>query len=209
VILPFPEQSCYIGFVTAVGATPAKTAAALSEAARAIEFELAPLECEWWSRDIRGFTAPAQSKHFRIQTIECPSNQEAREGIVSVLADAEFGYLPTEMALARARDCIDRIDGANMARIGPSFWFLAGDRDGVACGSASGSTGSILCLAVVPAERGSGLEAALAHACMERLAKEAAATVEVELDLHQTATTTLYGQLGFSPKTQDCGCCSC
>lgn len=44
VIVSFPEQGCYIGFLTARAATSAAVTAALSEAAERIQLELAPLE---------------------------------------------------------------------------------------------------------------------------------------------------------------------
>jgi hypothetical protein len=53
VIVPFPEQSCYIGFVTASADTPGAVTAALRESARLIEFRLAPLDSEYLIRATR------------------------------------------------------------------------------------------------------------------------------------------------------------
>lgn len=43
VILPFPEQSCYVGFATAAAATPAAVERALDRVAELVELDLEPL----------------------------------------------------------------------------------------------------------------------------------------------------------------------
>jgi biotin carboxylase len=45
-LIPFPEQSCYIGFVTAKGRTPAEVEESLLSASRLIDFDLEPLTIE-------------------------------------------------------------------------------------------------------------------------------------------------------------------
>jgi hypothetical protein len=46
VLVPFPEQSCYIGFVTAAGETPAAVEESLLYASQLIDFDLESLAIE-------------------------------------------------------------------------------------------------------------------------------------------------------------------
>src|SRR5206468_1079924 len=106
-ILPFPEQSCYIGFLSAEGESVDDVCAALERAASVIEFVLRPLECEFWTRELNDHASFVPSEDAEPRLLDSFSRAEAREIIIPLIAASHFGERPREESLQEARHCVD------------------------------------------------------------------------------------------------------
>ncbi len=208
VIVPFPEQSCYIGFLTASADSPAAVATALRQAAGLIELRLAPLDCEYWSRSIRDHHEYIAPSSVRIRTLEEYTLAEAQERVVPIVASSQFGELPPELALAEARTCVEWLAEGNRGATSPAYWFIVGDH-AVALGSKEGDHCFASCLGVGPGHRNSGIGKALVRSIMAAFARQGCETMQIFLDPRNTAITSLCAALGFERETlieQSCRC---
>jgi biotin carboxylase len=209
VIIPFPEQNCYIGFLTASADTPDAAAAALERAASEIQFEIAPLVCENWVRTIDSPLLFEEDNRFKIRTLEKYSLEEARDIVAPIVAAAHFGEYPLHQALEKARECIHWLEEGNRGETAPSFWLVAGDY-GVALGSAMGDRCYASCLGVTLAHRGQGVGEALVRSSMSLFAERGCRTLEVTVDPRNMGNMAFYKRLGFVPENPvDNACCSC
>jgi biotin carboxylase/ribosomal protein S18 acetylase RimI-like enzyme len=208
VIVPFPEQSCYVGFLTARADSPAEVATALSEAAHAITLELAPLSCEAWTRpldDQRDYEPPAE---LGIRNLAGLSADEAREVVIPLVAATHFAELPHELALSEARQCVAWLDAGNRGETSPAAWFVADGR-GVALGSFAEEMCYISCLGVAPGGQRSGLGEALLRSIMAQGAARGCTTMEEFADPRHTAGMGLFERLGFIRNgADDDACCT-
>jgi len=208
IIVPFPEQSCYVGFLTAQAETPAAVAAALAQAAAAISLDLEPIACESWTRqlaDQRGFEPPAA---LGIHSLAGLSVDDARAVVVPLVAATHFAELPHDLALEEARLCVGWLEGGNRGETSPAAWFVA-DGQGVALGSFADGVCYISCLGVVPGHGRSGLGEALVRSVMAAGAARGCMSMEEFADPRHTAGMGLFERLGFARTDTDaCSCCS-
>jgi biotin carboxylase/GNAT superfamily N-acetyltransferase len=208
-IVPFPEQSCYVGFLTAKGETPEAVAEALAQAAGQIELELEPLTCERWTRslDDQGtYEAPAE---HGMRTLAGLTVEEARAVVVPLVAASHFGEFPAAVATAKAEECVRWLEAGHKGETAPELWLVADGR-GVALGSFSGEQSFISCLGVVPGRQGAGLGEALVRSLMALFARRGCTVMEEMADPRHIAGISLFQRLGFAsdgPDGQDC--CSC
>lgn len=207
VILPFPEQGCYIGFLTAKAETPEAVVAALSEAAAKIELEMELLCCDRWTRaiaDHRDYQPPAE---LGITSLAGYSLAEARQIVVPLVAAAHFGELPLAQAWAEAEACVRWLEEGNRGKTSPALWLVAEDR-GVALGSYDGETCYISCLGVVPGKQGGGLGEALVRSLMALFAQLGCTEMEEWGDPRHLAGVGLFERLGFVRRGADGAACS-
>jgi biotin carboxylase/GNAT superfamily N-acetyltransferase len=207
-IIPFPEQSCYVGFLTAKADTSEAVERALTIAAGAIEMELQPIECECWSRGIddhRSYEPPAQ---YKIKTLEDYQFDEARKTVLPIVAAANFGELPPQLSLDEAEKCIRWLEDYNKGQTSPSFWLIADG--GAALGSVCDDTCYVSCLSVVPEHRHSGLGTALMRTLMSIFARRGQTRMEVIVDPREPGSSGLFRRLGFAAEVSgEQTCCAC
>ena len=204
-ILPFPEQSCYIGFLSAEGESVDDVCAALKRAANTIEFVLRPLECEFWTRELSDQGSFVPSEDADVRLLDSFSREEAREIVIPV-ADSHFGERPREEALQEARRCVDWLESESRGKTGPAFWMVAQNR-AVALGSVDGETSYVSCLECYRV-RGSGIGRTVVRSIMAGFARQGCSRMRVLLDPRQPAPNALYADLGF--RREECGqqtCC--
>lgn len=206
-ILPFPEQSCYIGFLTANGSSVEGVRESLEQAADIICLEVKQLQCVYWARDLSdcvSFNPPMQSN---IQLLGEYSREQAREIVTPLIALAHFGEYPTGEAQKKAAECVAWIERGNRGECAPDSWMISAN-GGVALGSANGETCFISCLGVPPAQRRKGIGRTLVRSMMALFAKRGCARMKVLLDPRQPAPNALYQDLGFRPEAcADQTCC--
>lgn len=206
VIVPFPEQTCYIGFLTASGDSVEEVEAALSKAAGLLELELDPLSCETWTRpieDLRSYEAPAE---HGIRRLEGLTVEAAEHVVLPLIAATHFGEDPEREGLAKARQCLDWLLEGHRGETSPDVWLVAEGR-GVALGSARAETCFVSCLGVLPAHRKSGLGAALVQSIMGLFGGRGCTRMEVTVESARPGSTTLFRKLGFGPESSDESCC--
>jgi len=209
VIVPFPEQSCYVGFLTARAATPAAVADALAAASAEIELELEPLVCERWVRALDDQATYLPLPEQGIRTLEDLSQEDARAIVVPLVAATHFGELPPAIARAKATDCVRWLEAGNKGETSPALWLVAEGR-GVALGSFSGERSYISCLGVSPDSQGVGLGEALVRSLMALFARRGCNLMEEQADPRHTAGMGLFQRLGFVLEGADGqDCCSC
>jgi biotin carboxylase len=209
VIVPFPEQSCYIGFLTAKGETPAGVADALARANAQIELELEPLTCERWVRDIddqAGYQAPPE---HGIRALEGLSLERAHAVVVPLVAATHFAEFPGALATAKADACVRWLEEGNKGETSPALWLVSEGR-GVALGSYNGERCFISCLGVLPGNQGAGLGESLVRSLMALCVQRGCSVMEEQADPRHTAGMRLFERLGFVRDGADeQNCCSC
>jgi len=207
-IIPFPEQNCYVGFLTAKADTSEAVEHALTMAASAIEMELQPIECECWSRQIddhQTYQPPAQ---YDIKTLEDYGFDEARKAVLPIVASANFGELPQQLSLAEAEKCIRWLEDCNKGETSPSLWLIADG--GAALGSVCDDTCYVSCLSVVPEHRNGGLGTALMRTLMSIFARRGQTRMEVIVDPRDPGSSGLFRRLGFAAEVSgEQTCCAC
>lgn len=209
IIIPFPEQNCYVGFLTARADTPGAVEEALNKAAELIEMDLQPLGCECWARQIddqASYQAPAS---HNIRTLRDEGIEEARLAVLPLVGAANFGELPTHLSLAEADKCIRWLEEGNKGETSPSLWLIAEGR-GAALGSVCGEVCYVSCLSVIPDQRHTGLGTALMRTLMSMFAEQGCKKMEVLVDPREAGSSGLFRRLGFTmevPGGQSC--CTC
>jgi ribosomal protein S18 acetylase RimI-like enzyme len=208
-IIPFPEQNCYVGFLTARADTPAAVNDALSKAAHLIEMELQPLECEWWARKIDDQASYLPPLSHNIKTLGDEELKEARLAVLPLVGAANFGELPLQLSLAEADKCIRWLEEGNKGETSPSLWLIADGR-GAVLGSVSGETCYVSCLSVIPDQRHTGLGTALVRTLMSMFARQGCKRMEVLVDPRDAGSSGLFRRLGFTMEVSGGqACCAC
>ncbi|HEX3554025.1 MAG TPA: GNAT family N-acetyltransferase [Thermoanaerobaculia bacterium] len=209
VIVPFPEQSCYVGFLTAQGESVEDVERALSEAADRVDFVVEPLACETWLRDVtdqRSYRPPAE---LGIRTLEGCDLQRAEELVVPLVAATYFAEFPETLGRVKAVHCLRWFEDGHRGDTSPSAWFVSEGR-GVALGSARGDTCYVSLLGVVPEQRKSGLGEALVRSVMALFAGKGCIRMEIVVEPRQRGNMAFFRRLGFNLATcDDHQCCSC
>jgi len=208
VIRPFPEQSCYVGFLTASGETSEVVEHALSTAAQQIEFELDPLVWESWTREVGDHWSFRPSAGADIRVLDSSEREEVRKVVLPIVAAAYFSELPADLALKQANQYVDSLEEDSLDEASLPLWLVARDR-GIAFGSVIGNTGSLLLLGVLPSYRRSGLGEALVRSMMAQFAQRGCTGIEALLDLRQPAAPGLFRRLGFVAEAADDKTCCC
>jgi biotin carboxylase/GNAT superfamily N-acetyltransferase len=210
VVVPFPEQSCYVGFLTAAGSTPEEVEEALSTAGGRIHLDLEPLECEHLMYDLEELgPRPPLISEDGIRTLAGCTLEEAQEIVLPIIARSSFAELPLDLALAEARRCLRWLVDGNRGETSPALW-LVSEEEGVALGSVRGTTCYTSCLGVVPGRRRSGLGAALVQSVMTLGAQRGCVRMLAEVDPRQPASKGLFLHLGFQPEVPSLQtCCAC
>lgn len=207
-IIPFPEQNCYVGFLTAKADTSEAVEEALTEAASAIEMDLQPIECECWSRDIEDQGSYQPPTEYSIKTLGNYEIDEARKAVLPIVASANFGELPPQLSLDEAEKCIRWLEDCNKGETSPSFWLIADG--GAALGSVCDNTCYVSCLSVVPDHRHSGLGSALMRTLMSIFARQGQTRMEVIVDPREPGSSGLFRRLGFTAEVSgEQTCCAC
>jgi biotin carboxylase/GNAT superfamily N-acetyltransferase len=206
VIVPFPEQTCYIAFLTASGDSVEDVEAALSQAAGLLELDLAPLSCETWTRSIEDHVSYQAPPEHGIRRLAGLPLAEAEAVVLPLIAATDFGEYPEREGLARARECLDWLLEGSRGETSPDVWLVAEGR-GIALGSARGETCYVSCLGVVSSHRKSGLGSALVRSIMALFAGRGCTRMEILVEPTQPGSTTLFRKLGFGPESQDESCC--
>jgi len=208
IIVPFPEQSCYVGFLTASGENVEQVEEALSEAASLIELDLAPLCCESWRRAIADQRSYRASDEHGIRSLEGLTRERAEELILPLVTATYFGEYPEDIGLDRAKQCFDWFAQGHRGETSPEVWFVSEGR-GVALGSSRGDTCYVSLLGVLPPARKSGLGEALMRSIMSFYARKGLTQAEVAVEPTQPGSTALFRKLGFAPVDCDAAeCCS-
>ncbi len=195
IIVPFPEQACYpVGFIGAAGATREQVEDALAWAASSVSVELAPVQCQGWTRPLSPADAvrAAPGEQEVLSLADLPA-ADARRLAVSYVADIMFGELPPAEALSEAECTVDR----EYQRGTPAGVYLPGQ--GLMLGFADGDTGYVCCFGVLPEQRRRGIGAALMTAQLAAFARCGASMAVSETDPRLPLGATLLRQSGFIP----------
>jgi len=209
IIIPFPEQNCYVGFLTAKAETSAAVNEALSKAAQLVKLELQPLGCECWARKVDDQASYVPPTSHSIRALGDKNFDEARLAVLPLVGAANFGELPPQLSLVEADRCIRWLEEGNKGETSTSFWLIAEGR-GAALGSVSGETCYVSCLSVVPDQRHTGLGTALMRTLMSMFAQQGCKKMEVLVDPREAGSSGLFRRLGFTmevPGGQ--ACCTC
>lgn len=195
IIVPFPEQACYpVGFIGAAGATREQVEDALAWAASSVSVELAPVQCQGWTRPLSPADAvravPGEQEVLSLADLPAA---DARRLAVSYVADIMFGELPPAEALSEAECTVDR----EYQRGTPVGVYLPGQ--GLMLGFADGDTGYVCCFGVLPEQRRRGIGAALMTAQLAAFARCGASMAVSETDPRLPLGATLLRQSGFIP----------
>lgn len=210
IFVPYPEQSCYKGFLTARCETFQDVEGSLSRAAEQIEFGLTPLECETWTRTIgrdASYRAPAEQ---HVRSLADSPNGEVNEIVLPLVARTQFGELPEALAAENARSCLHCLAGEHQGATAADLWLVAEDR-GIALGSVrDGGVGYLSMLGVLPESRRTGLGETLVRSLMAAFAERGCDRLETLVDPRQPSSVALYQKLGFEPASrEECMCCEC
>lgn len=209
VIVPFPEQSCYVGFLTAEGGSVEAVETSLTEASARIGLEVDPLTCEVFLRSVGDQLSYRPSAELGIRTLDGYDLEQAEELVVPLVAAAHFPELPEALGREKALGCVRWFEEGHRGETDPSTWFVSGGR-GVALGSARGETCYISLLCVVPGQRKSGLGEALMRSAMAHYAANGCSHMEVVVEPRQPGNRAFFHKLGFNPaRCDDHDCCSC
>jgi biotin carboxylase/GNAT superfamily N-acetyltransferase len=208
-IVPFPEQSCYVGFITASRESAEEVEAALVQAAGLIELELDPACCETWGLSIadhRSYRPPAE---LGVQSCGGGSIDAAERAVLPLVAATYFAELPPTLGLEKARQCFTWFREGNRGATSPEDWFVAAGK-GVALGSRRGETCHVSLLGVLPGDRRSGLGQALVRSVMAHYAAQGCNTMEINVEPFHPSNTAFFRELGFVPVDgHGDSCCSC
>jgi GNAT superfamily N-acetyltransferase len=203
IIVPFPEQACYpVGFVGAAGATHQQVEDALAWAAASISVELAPVECQRWTRRLGpGDTWPAgpgpaagAAGQAVLSLADLPPAQ-ARRLASTCVADVMFGELPRAEALNAAECTV-----ARECERGEFAGVCLPDQ-GVMLGVADGETGYLFCFGVLPELRRAGIGSALMAAQLAAFARRGVRVVLAETNPRPGRHSgALLRRFGFVPE---------
>jgi len=208
-ILPFPEQSCYVGFLTAHGETVEQVESALSEASGRIRLVLDPLGCERWDRTIEDQRSYSPPSEYGIRTLAGYEMRQAEEEVLPLVAASHYGELPEDAGLAAARECLGCLDGSGGGEVSPDYWLVAQGR-GFALSWVEGGIGFLSLLGVVSDQRRSGIGEALVRSAMGLFAQRGCTRMEVSVNPRQPGSMAFYRSLGFTAaECHEHECCSC
>lgn len=208
VILPFPEQNCYIGFMTAAGETFDDVQRALATASDCLELELEPLECE---RLIRPLSDEAEAPlPDGVRTLDGLSAEDARTELLPLLAAAYHPELPADEAGEQAQCCLRWVDEGKEGESHPGLWLIHED-GGVLLASRTGTMGHLLRVGVVPNARGRNIAVTLMQAAFGVLARAGCTNADTLVDPRLPAPGRLARKVGFTSTAQSCqtSCCEC
>jgi ribosomal protein S18 acetylase RimI-like enzyme len=183
-----------VGFIGAAGSTHEQVEDALAWASASISVELAPVQCQRWTRPL----SPAHA----IRAV--PGGQEvlslaglpaadARQLAVSYVADIMFGELPRAEALSEAECTVAR----EYQRGALAGVYLPGQ--GLMLGFTDGGTGYVCCFGVLPEQRRSGAGSALMTAQLAAFSRCGATTAVSETDPRLPLGAALLRHCGFTP----------
>jgi biotin carboxylase/GNAT superfamily N-acetyltransferase len=198
IIVPFPEQACYpVGFIGAAGATHEQVEDALAWASASISVELAPIQCQRWTRPLDPADAmravPGDQGEQTVLSLADLPVADARQLAVSYVADIMFGELPRAEALSEAECTV----GCEYQRGAPAGVYLPGQ--GLMLGFTDGDTGYVCCFGVLPEQRRSGIGSALMTAQLAAFARCGATTAVSETDPRLPLGAALLRRSGFTP----------
>lgn len=209
VILPFPEQSCYVGFLTASGESFEAVQEALATASDRVQLDLEPLECEVLACHISSHAAYQPPGELGIRSLEGCDFEAAEKLVVPVVASTYFRELPSAEAEDKALGCVRWLEDGHRGQTSPDAWFVAPER-GVALGSSTDGTAYVSLVGVTPESRRTGLGRGLVMAAMGHFARLGCERMEVVVEPDRPGSSGLFKALGFT--RQECethACCSC
>jgi ribosomal protein S18 acetylase RimI-like enzyme len=197
IIVRFPEQACYpVGFIGATGATHEQVEDALAWASASISVELAPAECQRWTRPLNdGDARLALPREQPVLSLAGLPPAEARELAVSYVADIMFGELPRDEALREAECTV----GTETRRGELAGVYLPGQ--GLMLGHIDGGTGYVCCFGVLPDQRRAGTGTILMTAQLAEFARRGATVAVSETDPRLPLGAALLRRSGFTPDT--------
>jgi biotin carboxylase/ribosomal protein S18 acetylase RimI-like enzyme len=207
-IVPFPEQSCYVGFVTAVGETAQEVEQTLNSASQVISLELTPVECQMWECSIDPTSANLHSPVSEIEDLSVQPVSRARQIVREMLARAQFAELPAHAAATEAANCLEALESGRFGETSTDYWLVAKNR-GVILGAHRDSSGFIACLAVIPQFRRDGVGGGLVGSLMSRFAARGETVMQVIVDPRDSAALATYRKLGFVPADAPKQVCCC
>lgn len=209
-IVPFPEQSCYIGFVTAAGGTTEEVARTLDLARRSVSLQLDAIDCQTWECEIDPISLSGRVQAPTVEDLSMLPIAQARSIASDILARAQFLEFPAKDAELKARQCLHQLEAGHMGATSPDYW-LTSDGRGIIIGAHNDDSCFVACLAVLPQFRKNGVGEALLRSLMCRFAGQKHSVIKVVVDPRDSAAIATYRSLGFKPsdggRNQTC-CCS-
>jgi biotin carboxylase/ribosomal protein S18 acetylase RimI-like enzyme len=207
-IVPFPEQSCYIGFVTAAGHTTEEVARTLNLARQSVTLQLDPIECQSWECSIDAILLNGPTQTHAVEDLSMLPIAEARSVAADLLARAQFLEFPAKSAQAKARECLQHLEAGCLGVTSPDYWLTSEGR-GIIIGAHHDDSCFVACLAVLPQFRKNGVGEALLHSLMSRFAGQGRSVIKVSVDPRDSAAIATYRSLGFRPSDTCAQTCCC
>lgn len=195
VILPFPEQSCYIGFITAAGNTFEEVQQALAEASDCMELALEPLQCE---RLVYALAEKSETAlPAGVRTLAGLSVEEARTQLLPLVAAAYHPELPEDDAQREALACVRCVEEGKEGESNPGLWLIHDD-GGFLMASRTGPLGHLLRIGVIPDARRKNIGVALMHGALAVLAQAGCSEADAMVDPRLPAAGRLARKVGFT-----------
>jgi len=195
IIVRFPEQACYpVGFIGASGATHEAVEDALAWASASISVELAPVDCQRWTRPLQPDDAriAVSDRHQVLSLADLPP-ADARRLAVSLVADIMFGELPPDDAISEAECTVSwEQQRGELAGV-----YLPGQ--GLMLGFFDGDAASVCCFGVLPDLRRNGIGSTLMAAQLAAFTRCGASVAVSETDPRLPLGAALLRRFGFTP----------
>lgn len=208
-IVPFPEQSCYVGFLTASGASFEAVEEAFGTASGHIDLDLEPVGCEVLTCPISRQASYRPPEELGIRSLAGVGLGRAEQEVVPLVASTHFRELPEAEGAEKALGCVRWLEAGNRGQTAPEAWFVA-PRRGVALGSSRDGTAYVSLVGVIPESRRTGLASALVQSVMGYFAQRGCERMEVAVEADRPGGSGLFTSLGFA--REECAadvCCSC
>lgn len=212
VLVPFPEQSCYIGMLEATGSDTREVQRILGVAASKVHMDLGPVGCDVWVREVADedgrYRPPGD---YGIEVLEGAEALAAGERVAELLAGVMFDELPAAEAVERAA-CAIEVERTRYGSQAEPLWIVA-PGGGVLLGFTAGGEAFIACGGVLPDLRVGGLGEALFRTLLAALHERGRTRLNADLDPRLPLLPKVMGKLGFQPPALgetagEAGCCA-
>lgn len=169
---------------------------------------LESVECQTWHLNVDSTAAWVRSETNGVDDLSGYTLSQARDIACDILAKAHYLDLPEALATAKARQCLELLEGGCLGKTSPEYWLTSKNR-GLIIGAYTVDSCAITCLAVLPKFRNLGLGETLVRSLVSRFARDGQTIIEVAVDSRASAAIAIYRRIGFTLRDEHCESCCC